>query len=336
MSGMVWLVLCLAVVCGEEQKRRGSAFEEVSQEAQEALRTWGTWIREHDYESVLSEDQTTLLVYPAKKNMRRLQGVFEGTRAWLQGALGDAPKGKDRVTIGGRPLDVGTIVLIHARNQEEYSDAIDVLASEYPYLLESGEGFKCQTGFVTRRPLVGAWLQGACRPENEMINKWARLWLSRRYEQLPYWLELGVGWEAELSVTGRVHSFPNRDEFVWETEHSGFEGDLRRLARKARGKLSVPPEFPRKSYRSDKAAVAWGVAAFLLKHRPDVIPPYFEKLRELRHEGRQGDRTSWTLNPLYEPPLEDQLSALIECAGDDVVKQMNLFFLKPRKYKTRR
>jgi len=51
-----------------------------------------------------------------------------------------------------------------------------------------------------------------------------------RFGQIPYWLTMGIAWEAEMNHDGLIYVYPYRnEEFLSEGEHAAWPLDLKRM-----------------------------------------------------------------------------------------------------------
>ncbi len=239
-------------------------------------------------------------------------------------------------------LDTATAVLFVVRDEPEYGLLVDQLAERWPYLSSWAEDTRQYPGFVLGHPLAGAFVlqasgQEEFDPRNELINRAARVLLLRRFGEMPNWLVHGWAWHVEIALRDSVYVFPYRDEFVFVTEHTDWDKDLRNRFRGRTNPLR-PDEFAgwrRGSYSDSHARVAWGVVEFLARHHPEALPAFVERMRVVRdRESRvdQGDGT-WKRDRDYEVPAQVQAAALEELVGPEVFAELVTFFVEGDDYR---
>ena len=215
---------------------------------------------------------------------------------------------------GMAPPDTETIVFFIVKKPAEYKSILRQLAKTAPYLKEWAVEAEESGGFALQEPLAGAYQElGEGReewsPEGELVNRVASLLLLRRFGQQPYWFTMGWSWIAELEITGAIYCFPYRDEFVWATEHSGWEGILRSKFRGRERPVVSLHEFAnwkRGSYDDNYAKLSWGVVHFLLEKRAATLPAFLEELRAFRDKDNRVrlSETDWERDRFYTIPLD--------------------------------
>ena len=299
-----------------------------------AIASLSEWAVKERYQMHLLDDQSVLLLVHRGDKPAKLMKLIREAHAWLEETVPLPDKSHLRRTIQGTALAPEPVTLVQTRDVTDYHGLIDLLAEQHSYFRPNAERSKHANGLVMLQPFVGVWQKtspGKWKPENEMLHRLARLWLNRCYERLPLWLETGFAWFTELELTGCVYAFPERDGFVWDTEHAGWESNLKTLYRTHKKQVPVPPEFPQRDFDAQHAAVAWGVVAYLVKHT-DAWPEFLERVRVARHAGRKVTGTRWSLDPRYEVPLEEQRALLLELLGEDRLAAIQDFFKKGRKF----
>jgi hypothetical protein len=246
--------------------------------------------------------------------------------------------------VGTWPLDTETCVLFVCRTEEDHDDLVETLGEMQDYLAGWVETGKEQLGFVHQRPLVAAFVEGASGleewdPDNELVHRAAQLLFVRRFSaQQPYWLAQGLAWHLEHELRGTIYCFPYRSEFVWATEHTGWDRELQRRF-KGRAKEPLHPdefmEWRRGSYDADAARVTFGIAGFLARHHADRLPDFCEALRlyALEHGRRDLGGGSWERIPGYEVPAAEQLRLLRELFGETVLEELTASFEKGKRYR---
>ena len=232
-------------------------------------------------------------------------------------------------------------MLFVVRDEAEYGELVDTLAERHPYLEEWAADSIGNPGFVLGYPLTAAYvLQAAGQEEfdakNELVNRAARLLLLRRFGELPNWVVHGWAWHVEIALRNSVYVFPYRDEFVFVTEHTDWDKDLRNRFRTREKPLEVD-EFAgwrRGSYSDSHARVAWGVIEFLARHEPSALPLFLEQLRLTRDRESRIDQGNgkWIRDRDYEVPPATQRKLLTDLIGADVLERLVEFFIEGDDY----
>lgn len=233
--------------------------------------------------------------------------------------------------------DVQTVVFLVIRTEADYAAAIDLLVRDHPYLAEWSQKARGLTGFALQMPLAGAYIELAegqeeWDPDNEVVHRVAQLLLLRRYGQQPHWLVRGWSWHAELEIRKGIFCFPDRAEFVWATEHTGWDKELRaRFAERTGTPLAIEEfaEWPRGTFDAERARVAWGVVRFLLQKHPGALPELLVRLRDVRDRENRVDLGGgkWERRLDYEVTLETQVRLMTEVVSESVFKDLVAFFL---------
>ena len=172
-------------------------------------------------------------------------------------------------------------------------------------------------------------------PDGELVNRIARLLLLRRFGRLPHWFEQGYAWHAEIALRGGVFCFPYRREFVYATEHVGWDAVVRaRLANRASRPL-VLDEFaswPRHTYSDTFGKLSWGMVTFLLHAHPDALPALLESFRVFRdaNDRVKVSDSEWHRDPEYSIPLDVQGRLLREHLAPDWLERATRFLREER------
>lgn len=232
----------------------------------------------------------------------------------------------------GAPPDSETVVLVLARSEKDFERVLAHLAELAPYLAEWSFGARALQGFVIGEPLAGAYLESPqgveeWNPDNELVNRVTRLLLLRRFGELPNWFIQAYAWHMEFAVKGGVYCFPWRDEFVWATEHFGWEKVLADWFEREDVHGSDFLGWPRGRYDDRSAKVAWGVVEYLLAHERARTPGALEDLRahrELHSRIREGP-TGWRRDPEYTIPTSQQEEMLTKAFGADLFARVTVF-----------
>lgn len=235
----------------------------------------------------------------------------------------------------GQPLDTPTAVVFLPFDEPEFEALLVELGQRCAHLEPWTHEAKALQGFVLGDPLVAAYLENPAgveewNPENELVNRVARLCLLRRFGELPNWFVQGYAWHVEFALLGAVYVFPWRDEFVWATEHTGWGKPV--AERYARKPLK-PADFMgwrRGRYLEPEAKASWATCEYLLAKERAKLPALLEHLRVFREEHAriQDDPSRWHRDVEYEIPVADQQRLFGEVLGDGYLERAVQFFRK--------
>ena len=235
--------------------------------------------------------------------------------------------------------DTQTIVFLVLRTPADYASAVALLAREHPYLADWAESAGEATGFALQLPLAGSYVELAAgqeewSPDNEVVHRIAQLLLLRRYGQQPHWLVRGWAWHAELELLGGIYCFPDRDEFVWATEHTGWADMVRARFEDRAGEPVAIEDFaawPRGVWDAERARASWAAVRFLLRERPGDLPRILVRFRDVRDRENRVDAGggTWQRRLDYEIALDAQAAILREVAGPSLFEDMMRAFLNP-------
>lgn len=319
-----------------------------------ALDTWAPWALENDYRLAFSEDGRVLFVHAAKKRvLKKRVALVEDTLEAFDRIL-PLPPGRPSSGIplvaaepgtttwsdDGPPLETETAVLFQVRTEADRNEVLDRCVAAHPYLAPWAATVRQDPGFFLMQPLVAAWAEEAPGQEeydieNELVHRLTQLLLLRRFGPQPFWISMGVAWHVEEELRDSIFCFPYRNGFVFATEHSGWDRDLRN-AYKKRDSLAFAEfgSWTRGSYRPDEARRAWGAITFLVRHRPGALASILEDLRALRDEKgivHHGDGT-WERIAGFEVPQEDQRAVFEKHAGEDFLAELLRFYQKGERF----
>jgi hypothetical protein len=233
----------------------------------------------------------------------------------------------------GQPLDTQTLVLFLLEDQDDFESLLRDLAGRFPFLESWAREAKALQGFVLGDPLVAAYLERPdgveeWDPDNELVNRLARLCLLRRFGELQNWLVQGYAWHLEFALKGAVYCFPWRDEFVWATEHGGWHRVVRERYARARLKPSDFMGWRRGKYLEPEAKASWAACEWLVAKQRERLPELLERLRVFREEhGRiHDDPASWRRDTEYEIPVADQHRLFAEILGPEYLDHATIYF----------
>ena len=238
----------------------------------------------------------------------------------------------------GQPLDSRTMVLFVLFDEEDFQSLLKELARGFPFLEVWTREAHVQQGFVLGEPLTAAYLENPAgveewNPENELVHRTARLCLERRFGMLPNWFVQGYAWHQEIAELGGVFVFPWRDEFVFATEHTGWDDLVRNRFQKTRPKPTDFLSWRRGKYSDPEAKASWAMCEYLLAKERAKLPTILDQLRVFTEEhGRieetTATRATWRRDTEYEIPLEDQQKLLVQALGADYLERAARFFRK--------
>lgn len=320
------------------------------------LEHWVPWTESEGYRAHLNEGARVIfLTHLSEKRAARQLALVEKTVAAFDELL--PPVERDPAEdfleadwgVGEVVPDRDPIVLFELEEPEHFASLLDHLGSEVPRLSAWASGMKRGTGFMYDDVLSAAWMAAppevelgtVWRPENELVNRLARMLLRGRFGGQPHWFKLGVAWRVEQEVMGDIYAFPGRNEFVEVGSHAGWETELKREFKKRRRDPLQWSEFALwrdGTWDADAAARSWGLVSFLAEHRAESLPRIAEALRVAHKAGTRVVHADgrWELRPSFVVPLEEQMEIFREHAGEDLLEEATVAFQKGRRYKPRR
>jgi hypothetical protein len=244
-----------------------------------------------------------------------------------------APKKPTTWGSQGQPLDTQTVTLFLLRDQDDFESLLANLAERFPFLEVWAREAKKQMGFVLGDPLCGAYLEQPAGveewdPDNELVNRSARLCLLRRFGDLPNWFVQGYAWHMELALRGSIYCFPWRDEFVWASEHTGWDKIVQERYQSAHLKPSDFMGWRRGKYLDPEAKASWATCEYLVAKEGPKLPALLDQLRVFREEhGRvHDDPQSWRRDTNYEIPTADQHKLITQALAEGYLFRATLFF----------
>jgi hypothetical protein len=233
----------------------------------------------------------------------------------------------------GQPLDTQTMTLFLATDQDDFESLLRELSTRFPFLQVWAHEAKALQGFVLGDPLCAAYLENPAGveewdPDHELVNRFARLSLLRRFGDLPNWFVQGYAWHMEIALQGSVYCFPWRDEFVYATEHGGWP----QVVEARYQKLSLKPTdfmgWRRGKYLEPEAKASWATTEYLIAKQKAKLPALLDQLRVFREEhGRiQDDASNWRRNLEYEIPVTEQHKLFAAGIGEGYLESATIFF----------
>jgi len=116
---------------------------------------------------------------------------------------------------------------------------------------------------------------------------------------------------VEYELLGSHYCFPWRNDFVFATEHTSWEGSLKSWHKKTKALTADEvTALTRGNFQVEHARNAWGAAAFLAGHHAGALPAILEDLRVVMAEKGVVTREdgTWERIPDWAPPAADQLA----------------------------
>jgi hypothetical protein len=236
-----------------------------------------------------------------------------------------------------------TAVLFELAGPKSFASVTAYAGAKLPHLSAWAQTATQGTGFLLEDPLAAGWLHSVPKrevwsPENELVNRLARLLMIERFGRQPQWLAQGLAWHVELEVCKDVYCFPFREGFVSKKEHKSWPQKLTSLMA-ARGDRPIEmgelTGWRRNTWDDASAALAWGAATMLAEHYEAELPRVLAAFAALRtKEGRNTAADgSWTSNPDYEIPAERELEILDRELGTGFLTELTRFAGKPGSYR---
>lgn len=339
------------------------------------LHEYADWILENEYMVALSKDARVILVTPSKRDNKRCLKLVEETLKSFDGLMAppergstreatvdsseDAGDGDDIFADAFGPVDIGDeglhvpdsepVMVFEVSKEEQYRELLTGVGNDHPRMEDWARSVASEPGFAEEQLAAAAWqaapdgfeLGDVWRPENELVNRLARLLLHRSYGVQPTWLRVATAWRVEMEVQGDIYCFPYRKEFVGIGDHGGWSPNIKTQFKKRKKDPLKPEEFAtwqRNTWDEDKAHLSWGVVEYLAKHKPESLPAIAEEFRLLFNSGFRttfGDGT-WKTDPRYEVPVEKQTEVLQSHAGEDFLEETSEFFRKWKSYKPKK
>ena len=228
-------VLCAAASPGDVEvdwKGRRVTLAAAGLADEPATQALAPWAEAHGYALALSEDSRLLAVIKGPTRNNAL--------------LGARVLAAHDELLGAREAKTA-LVIAEIATDDDFQSLCDALAKALPTYASWFGGVRGSTGFLLPDPGLAAYLAKpkGIKPkewhrENELVHRVAALDLYARYGRLPYWLEAGFAWRAEIELCADVYCFPGRDGFVAVGEHRGWQTAL---ARDAKPRLQRPFDY---------------------------------------------------------------------------------------------
>jgi len=314
------------------------------------------WVQENKYHMGLSKDGRVVLITESatvlEKRMKLVEASLQSFDKLMAPPNRNGSKETYRVSTWGagqHEPDSEPVVLIEVKKEGQFRDLCQGIGVQEPNLSAWASSVAGSSGFAQEQLSAAAWqaapdgyeLGTVWRPENELVNRLARMLLFRSYGTLPTWLRVASAWHVEMEVMDSLYCFPYRSEFVGIGEHSGWEKQLKSEFKKRKKTPLQFNEFggwQRNTWDADHASYSWGVVQYLARHQPGSLPAVAESFRVMTKEGSLTTHAdgSWNLNTGYQIPVEAQFKVLQDKVGDEVMEQTSAFLRAGKRYKPKR
>ncbi len=338
------------------------------------LRTYSDWVTSNEYVVALSSDARVILVTPDKRQSKRSLKLVEETlsafdelmsppvRSRAQEAaaeVADSAEEDDPFADAFGPVstgeeadhvpDSGPVLLFEVGEENQYRELLTGVGNDNPRMEGWARSVASEPGFAEEQISAAAWqsapdgyeLGDVWRPQNELVNRLARLLIHRSFGAQPTWLRVSAAWRVEMQVHGDIYCFPYRKEFVGIGDHGGWEPNIKTQFKKRKKKPLQPDEFAswqRNTWDENKAHLSWGVMEYLARFKPEALPAIAEQFRLMFNDGYKTTYPdgTWTTDPRFEIPLEEQAAVLQSHLGDAYLEDISEFFAKGRSYRPKK
>ena len=311
------------------------------------------WIQENEYHMGLSKDGRVVLITESVQILEKRMKLVEAALKSFDKLMAPPNRAGSKETFkvsawgaGQHQPDSEPVVLIEVKKEGQFRDLCQGIGTLQPSLSEWASSVAGSPGFAQEQLSAAAWqaapdgyeLGTVWRPENELVNRLARMLLFRSYGALPTWLRVASAWHIEMEVMDSLYCFPYRSEFVGIGEHSGWEKQLKSEFKKRKKTPLQFNEFggwQRNTWDADHASYSWGIVQYLARHQPGSLPAVAESFRVMTKEGSLTTHAdgSWNLNPSYQIPVEAQFKVLQDQVGNEVMEQTSAFLRAGKRYK---
>jgi hypothetical protein len=238
----------------------------------------------------------------------------------------------------GAHAAASTLWIVEIASDDDMQSFCDALAKALPTYASWIGSVRSTTGFLLPDPGFAAYLakpkgikSKEWHRENEFVHRVAALDLYARYGRLPYWLEAGFAWRAEIELLDDVYCFPGRDGFVAVGEHRGWTN---LLASSARARGERPFEYAeltglvRGTYDKELGPRAWGTVDYLARARRDVLPEFLATLARERDQGARVTHAdgTWETTPNFELPREKERELVLRVVHPEFESEVTRCF----------
>ncbi len=317
---------------------------------------YSDWAQENQYHLALSQDARVILLSDSPKLSKKRMKLVESALDAFDQLM--TPPDRSQSTekflsaswgVGQHRPDAEPIVLIEVQAQNEYEALCASIGKDNPNLSNWASHAADAPGFAEEQLSISAWqtapdgfeIGKVWRPENELVNRLARMLLHRSFGPQPTWLRIAAAWRIEMQVMDSLYCFPYRQEFVGVGEHSGWANELKRRFKKRKKQPLQFTEFAawkRNTWNPDEVQLSWGFVEFLARHHPGTLPAAAEQYRTL-YKAKSTITSpdgSWRIDPTYQIPLEEQLQILQSSVGANLLEEASSFLRTWKRYKPKK
>lgn len=310
------------------------------------LELWSAWCEERGYRAVLDDDGRALLIASASRGDLAQISERAHKAAQMIEKLAPLPQRDPDETflvpewgLGQHVPERDTSTVVLVESEADFQSLVAMLEALKPHLAGRLQSQQAVPAFHSAEAATGALLSAppdieigtVWRVDNEVVHRFARLLLYRRFGELPYWLELGLAWNVEQGVMGDLYSFPGREEFVSVEDHDGWRKELQR---EFKGRRKQPLEIGELAtwtgpkWNGRVAGLAWGMGQFLAQQPAEKLSAALEELRlDVKTNGVKIEADgSWQIVTGYKTPAQRQDEILARHLGPDYLARASDFF----------
>ncbi|MDE0892909.1 MAG: hypothetical protein OSB14_12060 [Planctomycetota bacterium] len=315
----------------------------------DAASAWGPWAEEQGYALLLDESMQAIIIVErrdrtAMKQLKVAEETLEiiselslisesspTTPSTKHLTLDDAESESSWGSAGETDKDrLPVIALVH--DQEALKSILKHWMKLRPELEWDSKVRENHISFISPDPLFAALVtRDTSRNEWDLNHETAalltRLMLKRSYGKLPAWIEAGLTWQVETRLFNSIwHFFGRKARFISSASHSGWEKELRSMARahELDGDIFYSASsFTTEEWSMRNAQLAWGLMGVISESLGDRLSDCLSALRELREAGSRVLRKdgSWNYDTSYLPPIQQQFSVIADLMGEDFEEQ---------------
>lgn len=338
------------------------------------LRGYSDWVTSNEYVVALSSDARVILVTPDKRQSKRSLKLVEETLSAFDELMSPPERGhaqeaaaevdpaeaeEDPFADAFGPVSTGEeadhmpdsepVMLFEVGKESLYRDLLTGVGNDNPRMEGWARSVASEPGFAEEQLSAAAWqsapdgyeLGDVWRPQNELVNRLARLLIHRSFGAQPTWLRVSAAWRVEMEVHGDIYCFPYRKEFVGVGDHGGWAPNIKTQFKKRKKKPLQPEEFAswkRNNWNESKAHLSWGVMEYLARFKPETLPAIAEEFRLMFNEGYKTTYPdgTWTTDPRFEIPLSEQAAVLQDHLGESYLEDISEFFAKGKSYRPKK
>jgi hypothetical protein len=239
----------------------------------------------------------------------------------------DDPKKNWGRAAGMDPARIPTIAFVH--DQETLDSLLQHWMTLRPELDWDRHVHEDLSSFISEDPLFAVIVTRKTKRkewdlEHETAALLTRLMLKRAHGPLPKWIEAGLTWQVETRLFQSIwHFFARESRFVASSSHSGWEREVRSIARRRKqaiGLFEDAAEFDPKDWRDEDAFLAWGLMGVLKEELDGGLPLVLNRISLLRDAGARIEEPdgSWHYDTAYIPTVSEQYGAFADILGEEL------------------